>query len=48
MKRNAWYSVKYTDEKGYFHDDLIRGLAEAKRAAKRYNGIMTEAKFMKY
>jgi len=48
MKRNAWYNVRYTDEKGYLHDDLIRGLAEAKRLAKHYRGILTEVKNMKY
>jgi len=48
MKRNAWYNVRYTDERGYFHDDLIRGLTEAKRTAKYYNGTFVEAKNMNY
>lgn len=36
-KKVAWYSVKYKDEDGYWHDDQIRGLNEAKRLAKYYN-----------
>ena len=48
MKRNVWYNVRYTDERGYFHDDLIHGLTEAKRIAKYYNGTLIEANNMKY
>jgi hypothetical protein len=36
MKKDSWYSVRYVGEDGYFHDDQIRGLKEAKRLAKHY------------
>jgi len=44
MKRNSWYSVRYTDKNGYFHDDYIHGYTEAKKLAKLYKGILKEIK----
>lgn len=36
MKRSGWFRVIYKDEDGYLHDDLVRGLKEAKALAKHY------------
>ena len=36
QKKNDWYEVRYVQD-GVFHQDMIRGLKEAKKLAEHYN-----------